>query len=495
MFTQGLKQWITKKRIVAALIFCSVVFCLYFDYNYSAFFFTAQRDPLTVIDNARLYPKRVHGIFTPVTEDELRALLKEAREEGRKVTIRGSGHSQGGHIVSEGATQIDMRSYNKILDIDTETRQATIQAGATWDGVQRALNPFGLAVETMQSSNIFTVGGTLSANAHGRDLTRTTFIESVISFRLMDYKGDIHTVSREENAELFSAVIGGYGLLGIILDVTIEVIPNVVLKQETFVTNPSNLLADLQKKVLDNPHAEMFLARPSFVKGKLFDEIIGVIWSSDPDAPTPDTTLSEEKNIIRDKFIFSLSRWSDWAKVVRWKLQKDVEMGMSDARYLTRNNAMRPPLGPLLFLEYESPSRTDVLQEYYVPLRNAEAFIAELKIILETNDVNVISTTIRYVRKNNESILAYAPKEDMIAVIFMTNVSLKQQAQDEMSGVVQSIVDKVIEYGGSYYLTYQLYPTREHVRMAYSRFDEFIATKLQFDPEELFSNNFYETYK
>ncbi len=239
----------------------------------------------------------------------------------------------------------------------------------------------------------------------------------------------------------------------------------------------------------------MLLGRPSFVKWKLFDEIIGVVWSRDENATPADTALTEEKNIVRDKFIFSLSRWFDWAKVVRWKLQKDVEMGVSDARYLTRNNAMRPPLGPLLFLEYESPSRTDILQEYYVPLRNAEMFINDVSTILEGHDVNVISTTIRYVRQNDESLLSYAPKEDMIAVIFMANVPLNQKAQEEIGVVVRNIVDAVLLREGTYYLTYQLYPTREQIRKAYPRFDEFVALKKKYDPNERFSNNFYETYE
>lgn len=481
--------------LMLVVVSLCVAFFAYLDYNYSAFLFTERRDPLTITDNARLYPKKVDRVYTPVTEEDIRTIVIDAGKEGKKITVRGSGHSQGGHIVSEGAVHIDMRSHNAVTHIDTENKRITVEAGATWDIVQRALNPHNLAVETMQSSNIFTVGGTLSANAHGRDITRTTFIESLESFRFMDAEGVTRTVSRTENPELFSLVVGGYGLLGIVLDVTINVIPNSTLRQDTFLTSPATLVHDIEEHVLKNPDAEMFLGRPSFVKGKLFDEIIGVVWSRDENATPADTALTEEKNIVRDKFIFSLSRWFDWAKVVRWKLQKDVEMGVSDARYLTRNNAMRPPLGPLLFLEYESPSRTDILQEYYVPLRNAEMFINDVSTILEGHDVNVISTTIRYVRQNDESLLSYAPKEDMIAVIFMANVPLNQKAQEEIGVVVRNIVDAVLLREGTYYLTYQLYPTREQIRKAYPRFDEFVALKKKYDPNERFSNNFYETYE
>ena len=50
-----------------------------------------------------------------------------------------------------------MRGYNKILSLDVANSLITVQAGATWDDIQRYLNPYGLAVKVMQSSNIFTV--------------------------------------------------------------------------------------------------------------------------------------------------------------------------------------------------------------------------------------------------------------------------------------------------------------------------------------------------
>jgi decaprenylphospho-beta-D-ribofuranose 2-oxidase len=59
-----------------------------------------------------------------------------------------------------------MRGYNKILKLDTEKKHLTVQAGSKWSDVQEFLNTKGLAVKIMQSSNLFTIGGTMSANAH-----------------------------------------------------------------------------------------------------------------------------------------------------------------------------------------------------------------------------------------------------------------------------------------------------------------------------------------
>ena len=76
----------------------------------------------------------------------------------------------------------------------------------------------------------------------------------------------------------------------------------------------------------------------------------------------------------------------------------------------------------------------------------------------------------------------------------MSNVGLSQKAQDRTEKITQEIVDAALKYSGTYYLTYQLYPTKEQIRKAYPNADLFFAKKLQYDPSEMFMNKFYEKY-
>lgn len=179
--------------------------------------------PGVMVDNAQLYPRPIARVERPSTDDELAAIVAAANARGDKVTMAGSRHSQGGHTYSEGAVVLDMRAHRRILDIDPDRLLLRAQAGATWAEVQDALQPLGLAVKVMQSSNIFTIGGTLSANAHGRDIHVTSVVEVLESFRLLLANGEIVQVSRTENSELFRLVIGGYGMYGVILDATLRI--------------------------------------------------------------------------------------------------------------------------------------------------------------------------------------------------------------------------------------------------------------------------------
>ena len=77
----------------------------------------------------------------------------------------------------------------------------------------------------------------------------------------------------------------------------------------------------------------------------------------------------------------------------------------------------------------------------------------------------------------------------------MANVGLDKESQAAIQNTVQKIVDLAIAKKGTYYLTYQLYPTREQLISAYPRFDEFLAIKKLYDPQDLFTNKFYKKYE
>ena len=465
-----------------------------FAFDYGAPF--RRHDPLVATDNARLDPARLAAVNRLETVEALQAALKDARDKGLKVSMAGSHHSQGGQTYTAGGVQFDMRGFRKVLAIDTVAETITVESGATWDEVQRALAPRGLAIKVMQSSNIFTVGGTMSANAHGRDLDVTQVVEVVQRLRLMTAEGKILEVSRTENPELFSLVIGGYGMYGVILDVTLKVTRDELLEQHAVSMDYTEFPAYFRDSVKADTGVVFMLVRPSIDPDpdKFLREMVVVTWRRAPAGTPGSFGLTEEANVVRDRFFLGISRKFDWAKKLRWYLQQKVELGAGSVRVVSRNNAMRPPLAPLELLRYQSGKDTDILNEYYVPMGNFVPFMDKFRSILLDNDMNVMSSTVRYVSPNATPVLAYAPTEPVFAIIQMSNVGLDSASQAKTADVTRQLVDAAIEYGGTYYLTYQLYPTPAQLNRAYPRAGEAFARKRFYDPGEVFSSKFYERY-
>ena len=446
-------------------------------------------------DVARLQPRKILRVEPVRKVEQLRAVLAEAREGGLKVSIAGSQHSQGGHTYYDDAIVLQMHAFNEILDIDPDKLQMTVGSGCTWDQLQRALAPKGLAMLVMQSSNIFTVGGTLSANAHGRDIRVMDVIEVVDSFRLMLASGEIRNVSRDEYPELFSLVIGGYGMYGVILDVTLNIHVDELYEQRATLMDYTEFPAYFAENIQDNANVELLLARPSIDPSpkSFLREIAVVTWEHTEGDPPP-YPLTEEKNITRDKFFFGASRSLDVMKRFRWYAQKRVELGTTSKRILSRNNAMRPPVAPLALLDYYSVTDTEIIQEYYVPTGHFVGFMDAMRDILTEYDFNVMSSTVRYVKANDEAALSYAPDQDVFAIIQVSNVQLSEEGQRQAELATQAMVDAALALDGTYYLTYQLYPTPSQLHRAYPRAAWAFERKRHYDPDELFMSLFYERY-
>lgn len=195
-------------------------------------------------DFSQLNKTLVTDICYPESVDAIRAILVRAYSEGKKVSIVGKRHSQGGHAFYSGSFVIDIGRFNKIINLNLDDKVITVQTGVTWNQIQEYINPHNLAIKVMQTANIFTVGGSLSVNAHGRDPHHGPLIETIRGIRIMLASGEVVHASRAENYELFKLAIGGYGLFGIIVEADIELTENVVYKK-----NAHNFFA--QKLVYD----------------------------------------------------------------------------------------------------------------------------------------------------------------------------------------------------------------------------------------------------
>ncbi|MFT5683592.1 MAG: decaprenylphospho-beta-D-ribofuranose 2-oxidase, partial [Myxococcota bacterium] len=447
----------------------------------------------TIDDISRLNEATVAAVIQPTTVAALVAAVQDARSEGRNLSISGVRHSQGAHTFVEGGTVIDMTDYNQILAVDTANKTIRVQAGASWDDIQRAINPHGLAVITMQSSNVFTVGGSISANVHGRDPSASVIIDTVLFMKVLKPDGRIVTVSRKENPALFRLVVGGYGLFGIILEATLQLTDNAVLAKTAAMMDYSEFPAYFEANIR-NGDVKLFIARPSIAPSSLMRETVVTTWATTDAVPEGDiTTLGEEKNVKRDKLVFGDSRRSSGGKERRWSLQKALIAKPGKVELVTRNNAMRPPTTPLEFLDYDSPDDTDIVQEYYIPVGQFVAFSDAVRNVVETQDVNLLGVTIRFVEANPYAFLSYA-MEDSFSFMLYTNQGRDAAGRAAAEKMTHALVDAAHAVGGKHYLAYQRWPTMAQVRTSYPYIDQFFDEKTKRDPDGVFVSGFYRHY-
>jgi decaprenylphospho-beta-D-ribofuranose 2-oxidase len=451
-----------------------------------------DQDPYLITDYSRLHPVKVTGVVKGREEEQLRSILQEAREKHLTVSIAGQRHSQGGHTYYKDSIVVDMTSYNRVLAFEPQQKMIRIQAGATWKDVQDYVNPYGLAVKTMQSQNIFTIGGSLSVNAHGRDIRNGSLIKSVESLRLLIADGRILNVSRTENADLFGQVIGGYGLFGIILDATLSLTDN-----EMYKLGYDNMDVGLYSRyfaehVKANPDIHLHIARISVAPENFLTEMYAINYVLDRSAPLKgrDQLKAREEGVLLSKLMFNLNRTFGWGKNELWNLQKPY-FAKQQGKSITRNNVMRSESE---FMEYRQAGSNDVLQEYFIPVQEFAGFVDDMRAVLQAENLNLLNITVRYVNHDEEATLSYAT-DDMFALVCLFNVPLAKEGQEKVRSGIQAVLDRVIGRHGTYYLPYIAYPRLDQFRTAYPKHAEFFRKKEQYDPNHLFINYFYVDYK
>lgn len=424
--------------------------------------------------------------------DEIKKAIKQAKEKNIKVSIAWKKYSWWWHTITPYGMMIDMSQFNNILEYNPEKKYIRVESWITWWEIQNYIHEDNLALWVTQSSNVFSVWWSVSSNIHGRDPRFSTIVDSIISMRLVDAQGKIIEISREKNQELFSLVIWGFGLFWVISDVTLKLEENENYVRTTEKIDYKEYSKYLEKNIINNDEVWLHYWRLDFWKWEWFLEEFFVTnyHVNDTIENKVEKNLLPEKNILRNRFFFNLSREFNWAKKLRWELQKSFTDNPDTESFISRNNAMNPPIK---FISYYDENTTDILQEFFIPLDNFSDFIDDLREILKENKVNLLSVTTRYVPKNSEVFLAYN-SDDMVAIVLYFSVWLSDQEQSKVKKYIQEIIESSSKYKWRYYLTYQNYADKATLSKIYPEFEQFLEKKLQYDPWELFSNMFYEKY-
>ncbi len=418
-------------------------------------------------------------------EDQLRVILKYANENNLKISIAGAKHSMGGHTIYPNGIVLNMLPYKR-MELDSINNILTIGSGALWEDALKFLDRHGKSIAIMQAFSSFSIGGSISVNGHGWQKDLPPISESVVSFTLMLANGEVVNCSRTENNELFKLAIGGYGLFGIILEVKLKVAENIALKYKYIRLSPLNYTEYYKKYISENPNVNLVFGRLR-ISEKHFLEEATLNFFEKIEASIP--PLSNEKSTETQRLVFRGSVDSEYGKRLRW----DLETGMnkvSKNEIYSRNELLNDHV---FLIENKDNSSTDLLQEYFIPERNFNQFINDIKPILKNSKIDLLNITIRGVHQDNDSYLNYA-RENVFGFVLLFNQKKTEKQEQEMKILTNQLADASFKNEGTFYLPYRLHIDKEKMRKAYPQADTFFLMKLKYDPSELFSNKFYEHY-
>lgn len=435
-------------------------------------------------DITRLNPVMVDTVIQPKTVEEISAAIKNSTGP---ISIGGGKFSMGGQTAYENSLHFDMTSFNKILSLDTTTKLLTVQPGIRWREIQKYIDPYNLSVKIMQTYADFTVGGSISVNCHGRYVGYGPIISSVQQIKLVLASGEVVTANREVNSDLFKAAIGGYGGIGVIVEVTLQLVDNVKVKRKSEIIKAVDYPKYFAEKIKNNKEV-------IFQNGDIYppdyDEVNSISWSV-TDKPLTDTTRINAGN---EKYWLehTLMKVVSWGKFGKWFRQYLIDpfYYKTDQVFWRNYEASYDVRG----LEpINTGDKTYVLQEYFIPVENMISFTPKMRDIFNRHHVNVVNVSLRHALPDTESYLSWAPKEVFAYVIYYRQ-GTDAKAQEEVKKWTQEMTDAILSENGAWYLPYQPHATVAQFEKGYPNAAKYFEVKQRVDSNHRFTNKLLDKY-
>ena len=444
-----------------------------------------------------LNPTRVHSVHVPVTIEALQKIVIDAAMQKRVVSISGGKHALGSQQLATDAMHIDTTSLNRVVGLDSNNGIVKVEAGIRWPELMEGLRVLQSDVENpwvirqkQGGSDEICIGGTLSANAHGRGLGMKPIVDDVEFFELVDASGELVFCSRAKNPELFKLAIGGYGLFGVIYSVGLRLMRREKLKRVVQVVDVREVVA-----ILENAQAngckygdfqyDIDESSPTFMKRG-----ICTVYEQVDDSvhvPLEKEKLSKEK-WLNFLYLACTDRRKGFDLYTEMFRSMDEKLCLSDTSQMsTYHKGYREFINSNL--KFDGPVSL-MLSELYVPRKILAEFMAKAAVVLKANGIPNIYGTIRLIEQDDDTFLPWA-KQKYACVIVNLLVTNSDSGIEIAIETFRGLIDVSIGFEGSYYLTYHKWARKDQVLACYPQMPAFLKKKLEYDPDALFQSDWY----
>ncbi|KAJ5108004.1 hypothetical protein N7456_004679 [Penicillium angulare] len=224
------------------------------------------------------------GFFVPANESELIEFVQYHHPLKTHLRPVGNGHGFGNLTTCVNDGQTDRESYIlsltnlKHLDIHDNN---TVTFGGGWDLVDLipTLHDKGLQVHNLGSEMVQNYIGAATTGTHGTGKENQNLATQILGMRVLDAKGNVHVIDKDNNLDAFRVAIGA---LGLITEVTLQAEPLSYLKRTSKVVEGSKNITKLYEEIAEigSKYEQININGPNLV------------WNSSSQKLEPSTSLT-----------------------------------------------------------------------------------------------------------------------------------------------------------------------------------------------------------
>ena len=412
---------------------------------------------------------RPQWINEPASESDVADIVARAAKSQRTVKAVGAGHSFTSTALTNGHL-LNMKHLNKIIDVDRANNQVTVEAGIHISELNEQLFELGLAMPNLGDIAYQTISGAISTSTHGTGAKITGIAGQVAAMRLVNGQGEIIHINSQQNPELLNVARVGVGALGIVTQVTLNVVPAFRLRAVEGAQKLDALIENLDELVDTNEHFEFF-------------------W-----IPHTKWALTKRNNRTTDP-VHIPSRAKQWYSKT---FLENYAFGAVCAL-----GRLKPNLIPRLATALPSSGQTEIVDEsfrifasdrivkfvemeYAIPREFCgEALQRIRKMIDDKGHLVSFPVEVRFTAKDDIALSTASGRDSAyIAVHMYKGMAYELYFRD--------VADIMSDYEGRPHWGKMHFLTQNELSKLYPKWDEFLAARDQLDPSRTFANAYTE---
>lgn len=454
----------------------------------------------TQLDNFGHSLKAPSYLIQPKSMDEIYSAFKLAKKLGLTVTARGAGRSYNDASLNGGGIALELSAMNQIIKWNQAKGQVRCEPGVTLEELWKKVEPDGWWPPVVSGTMKTTLGGCLAANIHGKNNFKMGPIgEHVIEFTAILPTGAEITCSPKKNADLFYAMIGGYGMLGIFTSITLQMkrIYSGLVTVDAFpVHNMREQLSSLLDGAPDHDYIVGWLDTMAGGSSLGRGQIHATRYLYEGEDPNPHETMKVENQIL-PPYIFGVFPKS----ILHYFMAPFVNnlgwWGVNTAKYIAslRRHTFRQSHAAFHFLlDYvpnweHSAGRNGLIQyQSFLPKETAEAAWTEMLKLSHKNRLpSYLGVTKRH--RPDKFLLTHAVDGFSLAMDF--KITGKNRAK--LSSMLQEFDQIVLANSGRFYFAKNSETTAETALAFYGKetVAKFKKLKKRCDPNGLLESDLY----
>ena len=436
------------------------------------------------------------SVFEVTNVDEIHETVKKVRKDAGRIACRSAGRSYGDNTLNDNEVVLNISKMNQILHWDPNTGIITAEAGTTIEQILLHCVPSGWLFPAMPGTRFVSLAGALGNNVHGKNcLHRGCIGEHVLSFKVILADNKLYFCSREENSELFYSVISGLGLLGIIVEVSLQLrkIPSYYVHGKASSHKNFHELVEAYESIKEKyEYSIAWIDAIKKGKGLGRGEINYANFLEDGDYTIRDHRIPKKIfGLIPNDLVPYLAKLflnTQTMRVVNF-LQAHTGNMSSDVQTDKVSLSKYHYVMDMKFPKYNFFFRHGFfLHQSILPTENTIDGFQELLKITHKYGFYSVMAALKVYREQNENFLLPFPMEGYSLTLDIPKNKSKIKEQVKM---FYEMNDCVIKYGGRLYLGKTPVLSSNQFYEMYPNLNNFLSIKEKIDPNNLFESNMY----